>query len=94
MKNVTRLLLTVFVFTLVALTFSAFGQETNAPAVPTGLDIPGLNLLPPEVAKWLLIVLVLSPFVGRALYSLNSGGGIKGIGRSIWLGTNTPKDKE
>jgi len=57
-----------------------------------GDDIPGLNLLPDQLRIWFLVLLVLSPYITRAFYALRSGGGLKGIFTSIWLGTNTPKE--
>lgn len=35
-----------------------------------------------------------SVLIGRAYHALASGGGIKGILSSIWLGTNAPKKKQ
>lgn len=49
-----------------------------------------LQLVSLVKAHWGEIVMV-SPFVTRAIYSLRNGGGIKGLVLSIWCGTNTPK---
>lgn len=94
MKNTRFLIiaLILFVIGLLGMAVSVFGQ-TNDPAPPvpaTGIDIPGLNLLPPWLQKYVLILVVLSPFLGRAWHSLRTGGGIRGIVNAIWFGTNTP----
>ena len=94
MKTRTFLLLaiTLIVVGLLGFTMQVLGQ-TNAPPAATGIDIPGLNVLPAPLQKWVLIFVVLSPFIGRAWYSLRSGGGIRGIINAIWFGTNSPTDK-
>jgi len=58
-----------------------------------GADIPGLNILPESLRLWLLIILVLSPYLTRAFYAIKNGGGLKGIAMAIWLGTNVPNNK-
>jgi len=63
----------------------------NTNTVNFGDDIPGLNALPESLRQWLIIALVISPYLTRAYYAVRNGGGIKGIFTSIWLGTNTPK---
>lgn len=94
MKTRTFLFLaiTAMVVGLLGFTLQVFGQ-TNDPPVATGIDIPGLNVLPPALQKWVLIFVVLSPFIGRAWHSLRTGGGIRGIINAIWFGTNAPTDK-
>lgn len=57
----------------------------------TGLDIPGLDLLPHSWQGPVLILAALSPYLGRAYHALANGGGLKGVVSAIWLGTNTPK---
>lgn len=52
---------------------------------------PLINAVPPQWRSTVLIIVVASPYVSRALYALRNGGGIKGIVTSIWLGTNVPK---
>ena len=52
-------------------------------------DIPGLNMLPPKVQHWAILIAVLSPYLTRAFKALASGGGIRGVLSAIWLGTNT-----
>ncbi len=39
-------------------------------------------------------IALLTTWGGRAYYSLKTGGGLKGIYRSIMFGTNTPKKKD
>lgn len=68
-------------------------MNTNA-VVGFGDDIPGLNALPESMRQWLVIALVVSPYLTRAFYAVKGGGGIKGIFTAIWLGTNTPKSTE
>lgn len=48
-------------------------------ALPTGWKMP--------VAIGLLIL----PYLTRAYYAIKQGGGLRGIWRAIWFGTNTPK---
>lgn len=47
--------------------------------------------------KWrgtLLVAVALSPYLTRAYHAIANGGGIKGVFSAIWLGTNTPKQKD
>ncbi len=68
---------------------------TNALPPPGLLDtIPGLNLLPEKWRGWVLALVALSPFLGRAYYSIRTGGGFMGIARALWFGTNVPKPAE
>jgi hypothetical protein len=53
-------------------------------------DIPLLNALPEKWRGWAVLLFLASPYITRAFYAVSNGGGIKGIFRAIWLGTNTP----
>ena len=64
-------------------------NDTNA--VQTGIQIPGIDLLPHSWQGPVLIIAVLAPYATRAYHALAMGGGIKGVMSAIWLGTNTPK---
>lgn len=44
--------------------------------------------------KTVFAVGVILPYVTRAIHSVRNGGGIRGIWRSIWFGTNVPSDKK
>ena len=50
-----------------------------------------LGFIPERYRSAVVLTVMLSPYVTRALYSVMNGGGIKGILKAIWLGTNTPK---
>lgn len=50
-----------------------------------------VGIVPEKWRSTLTLLVVLSPFIGRAFQSLRNGGGLKGFFASIWLGTNTPK---
>lgn len=50
-----------------------------------------LNVIPAKYHGIALTLLALSPIIGRAIQSLRTGGGLKGMISGIWLGTNTPK---
>jgi hypothetical protein len=69
-------------------------NDTNVVTNLGTLDIPGLNLLPEKWRGWALVIVALSPFIGRAYYALRAGGGIKGVVSAIWVGTNTSKPTE
>ena len=51
-----------------------------------------LPFVPEQYRPKVMLVLFLSPHVTRGIYSLMNGGGLRGVFRSIWFGTNTPKD--
>ena len=53
--------------------------NTLLPFIPEGYR--------PKVAA----LIILSPYLTRAYYALISGGGLRGIISSVWLGTNVPK---
>jgi len=57
----------------------------------TGIDIPGLDLLPHSWQGPMLIAVVIGPYLGRAWHAYTLGGGAKGIWSAIVFGTNTPK---
>lgn len=66
-------------------------METNS--IPTGLtDLPIINAVPPQYRKWIVLLVLFHPYIIRAYHAFASGGGIRGIAASIWLGTNVPKD--
>ena len=50
-----------------------------------------LPFLPEKYRGKALAMLAISPYVTRAFYALQKGGGLRGILSSIWLGTNMPK---
>ena len=56
-------------------------------------QIPIVNWLPEKWRLWVIIIALASPYLTRAYYAVANGGGLKGIARAIWLGTNTPKDE-
>lgn len=39
----------------------------------------------------ILLLLALSPYFTRGIQAVRTGGGLRGIVSSIWLGTNSPK---
>lgn len=51
-----------------------------------------LPFVPEHYRPKVMLALMLSPYVTRALHAVMNGGGLRGIVRSIWFGTNTPKD--
>ena len=50
-----------------------------------------LGFIPEKYRSAVVLIVALSPYVSRAIYSVINGGGIKGIITAIWLGTNVPK---
>jgi len=46
-------------------------------------------------STWLVVVggMLLSMIVGRFVQAFRNGAGIKDAALAVWLGTNTPKDK-
>ena len=50
-----------------------------------------LGFIPEKYRSLVVLTVMLSPYVTRAIYAIMHGGGIKGILTAIWLGTNTPK---
>jgi len=63
-------------------------NQTNT---SNGLQVPGLDYLPPSWQGPALMLIALSPYITRAYHALSMGGGIKGVMSAIWLGTNVPK---
>ena len=53
-----------------------------------------LPFLPTQYRAKALALLAISPYLTRAFYALQKGGGLRGILSSIWLGTNMPKAVE
>lgn len=49
--------------------------------------------IPEKYRGWVILSLILLPYLTRAYHALRTGGGIRGIYRSILFGTNTPKDE-
>ena len=49
-----------------------------------------IQYIPEKYRNYVLLILLGSPYVTRALHAVMNGGGIKGIFAAIWLGTNTP----
>ena len=49
-----------------------------------------LPFVPEQYRPKVMLALMLSPYITRAFYALRTGGGLRGIIRSIWFGTNTP----
>jgi hypothetical protein len=50
-----------------------------------------LGFVPEKYRPYLMLTVMLSPYVTRSIYAIMQGGGLKGILRAIWLGTNAPK---
>lgn len=50
-----------------------------------------LAFIPEKYRGATLLAVMLSPYVTRAAYALMNNGGLRGVVRAIWLGTNTPK---
>lgn len=48
-----------------------------------------LPFIPEHWRPKVVILLAASPYITRALQALRTGGGVKGMLSSIWLGTNT-----
>jgi len=46
-------------------------------------------------STWLVVVggMLLSMIVGRFVQAFRNGAGLKDAALAVWLGTNTPKDK-
>ena len=63
-------------------------MNTNIVSFPD--QVPVINLLPEKWRAVALILVALSPFIGRGFYALKQGGGIKGFCAAVWVGTNTP----
>lgn len=53
-----------------------------------------LPFIPEKYRALVLFIIAASPVIGRTIHALRTGGGIKGVLSSIWLGTNTPKPAE
>ena len=51
------------------------------------------SVVPPKYAALLTTAFVASQVLGRILQAIRTGGGLKSILASIWLGTNQPKQK-
>ena len=49
-----------------------------------------LGFVPERYRSLTALLIMLSPYISRSIYSLMNGGGLRGIFRAIWLGTNTP----
>ncbi len=50
-----------------------------------------LELVPAKYKALALFTLAVSPYISRAIHALMTGGGIRGVMKAIWLGTNTDK---
>lgn len=50
-----------------------------------------LAFIPEKYRGFIALLIATSPYISRAIYSVRNGGGLKGIIRAIWLGTNVPK---
>lgn len=55
---------------------------------------PLAPVVPPKYAGMLALLLVLSQVIGRIYQAIRLGGGLRSIVRSVWLGTNTPTEKQ
>jgi hypothetical protein len=51
-----------------------------------------LPFVPERYRAKVMLALMLSPYVTRAYHSLRNGGGLRGVARAIWFGTNVPKE--
>ena len=49
------------------------------------------SIIPPKYAALLTTLFVASQVLGRILQAIRTGGGLKSILASVWLGTNAPK---
>jgi len=49
-------------------------------------------IVPPKYAALLTTLFVASQVLGRIVQAVRTGGGLKSILSSIWLGTNKPKE--
>jgi hypothetical protein len=54
-------------------------------------DIPVINMLPEKYRGWAILLVAVFPYLTRAFYAIVQGGGIVGIFRAIFWGSNTPK---
>jgi hypothetical protein len=52
-----------------------------------------LTFVPEQYRPWVLLLIFASPYITRSIYSIMQGGGIVGIAKAIWLGTNVPKQR-
>jgi hypothetical protein len=50
------------------------------------------DLIPEKYRGYALFALAVSPYLTRAYHALANGGGIRGVFRSIWFGTNVDKN--
>lgn len=57
-------------------------------------DIPGINLLPEHWRSRVMLALLLAPYLTRGYHALTSGGGLRGVWKAIWFGTNVPKEEQ
>lgn len=85
----------LLILLLLVVAFSATAQTNVVEAVSNGvgLDLPGLNLLPVKIQKWILGLAVVIPLLGRIIHGASSGGGLVGIWNGIVFGSNGPKAK-
>lgn len=49
-----------------------------------------VNVIPEKYRTTVAVILLVSPYITRAIHALMNGRGIKGTMSAIWLGTNTP----
>ena len=54
-------------------------------------DLPVINLLPEKWRGAATMLILLSPYLTRGYSALSAGGGIVGVLRAIWFGTNVEK---
>lgn len=52
---------------------------------------PIATAVPAKYAGQVALLLVLSQVLGRMFHALRTGGGLKALFTSVWLGTNTPR---
>jgi hypothetical protein len=53
-----------------------------------------VGALPEHWRNTAIVLAIASPYISRAIQSLRTGGGLRGMLSGIWLGTNQPKPPE
>ena len=51
-----------------------------------------LGFVPEKYRSLVAALIMFSPYITRSIYSLMNRGGIRGVMRAIWLGTNVTKE--
>lgn len=53
-------------------------------------ELPIINLLPERYRPYCAAFILALPYLTRAYHALRAGGGLRGVWRGIWFGTNLP----